>query len=90
MADKKGQIMNKQQFMQSGDYAKEHYEGLLIGSDIEQGCYNIGVQLGEDQVLIVDQSSDSHVRERIQNWAPQVQDIQRQHRVTNDLGNYLK
>lgn len=89
MSDQKGQIMSKQEFLSKGDYSKEHYEGLLISSDLAQGCYNIGVQLGEDQVMIIDQSNDSHVRERIQTWAPQIQQIQREHRVQNDPENYI-
>lgn len=77
MQDKKGRLMNKDEFIKSGLYAKEHYEGLLISSDTKQGCYNIGVQLDDNTVLVVDQAKESNVRERIQTWAPQIQEIQR-------------
>jgi len=85
-----GQIISKPEFMNNADYSKEQYEGLIVSSDLQQGCYNIGVQLGENQVLVVDQSTEADVREKIINtWAPQIQEIQRQHRgVNTDLQNY--
>lgn len=88
MQDKKGQIISKEEFLRYGSLAKEQYEGLLIGSDAQQNAYNIGVQLSENEVLIVDQSDESRVRERVQVWASQVQDIQRRHGVQQDLQNY--
>lgn len=88
MQDKKGEIISKREFLAHGSYAKEQYEGLLVSSDIQQGCYNIGVQLGEDRVLIVDQAREDNVRERIQSWAPQVHFIQKRHGVRSDLENY--
>ncbi|HHW61793.1 MAG TPA: hypothetical protein GX404_07800 [Syntrophomonadaceae bacterium] len=87
MQDKKGKIVSKEEFLRYGS-AKEQYEGLLIGSDAQQNAYNIGVQLSENEVLIVDQSDESRIRERIQLWASQVEEIQRQHGVQDDLGNY--
>lgn len=90
MPDKKGTFMSKKDFIKEGLYAKEQYEGLLVSSDMQQGCYNIGVQIAEDQVLVVDQAKESNVRERIQTWIPQVQTIQRQHNVKNNSGNYAK
>ncbi len=82
MEDKKGIIVNKDDFTNNSHYIKEHYEGLLIGSDIEQGGYNIGVQLDDHRILIVDQAKESNVRERIQVWGPQVQEIQKKHSTT--------
>ena len=90
MKDKKGQVMSKDSFLSGGLYSKEQYEGLLVSSDMEQVCYNIGVQLGEDRVLVVDQAMESNVRERIQTWVPQVQDIQNKYNVKNDLENYSR
>lgn len=90
MKDKKGQVMSKDSFLSGGMYSKEQYEGLLVSSDMEQGCYNIGVQLGEDQVLVVDQAKESNVRERIQTWVPQVQEIQKKYNVKNNLENYTQ
>lgn len=88
MQDKKGKIISKNEFLAHGIFAKEHYEGLLVSSDSKQDCYNIGVQLGEDRVLIVDQAREDNVRERIQTWIPQVQEIQKNHGVHGDLENY--
>ncbi len=88
MKAQEGKVMSKQEFLKGGLYSKEQYEGLLVSSDMEQGWYNIGVQLDENTVLVVDHSKDTHVRERIQNWAPQVEQIQREHKVKNSLENY--
>ncbi len=75
MSDKKGRIINKESLVNNSSFVKEQYEGLLVCSD-EQGFYNIGIQLNDNDVLIVDQAKETNVRERIQNWAAQVQDIQ--------------
>ncbi len=75
MSDKKGRIINKDSLVNNSAFVKEQYEGLLVCSD-EQGFYNIGIQLNDNDVLIVDQAKETNVRERIQNWAAQVQDIQ--------------
>jgi hypothetical protein len=90
MKDKKGQIMSKKEFMKNGSYnfTKEYDEGLLISADTDQSGYNIGVQLSEDQVLVVDQADESRVRERIQLWAPKVQEIQRDHQVQRAKPNF--
>lgn len=90
MHHKKDSIVSKQEFLKNGSYAKEEYEGLLVASDLEQNCYNIGVQLAEDKVLVVDQARDTDIADRLQNWVPQVQEIQRRYGVTNNLGNYSK
>ena len=90
MPNKRGTIMNKKDFIKDGLYAKEEYEGLIVSSDLQQGCYNLGVQLSEDQVLVVDQASDTNVSERIQTWVPQIQQIQRQHNVKNNSANYAR
>lgn len=90
MQDKRGKIVSKNEFLSQGSFAKEQYEGLLVSSDAKQDCYNIGVQLGEDKVLIVDHAHEGNVRERIQNWASQIQDIQKKHGVQGDLQNYSK
>lgn len=90
MQDKKGKIIKKNEFLSQGSFAKEQYEGLLVSADAKQDCYNIGVQLGEDKVLIVDQAREDNIRERIQSWIPQVQDIQKKHGVHGDLQNYSR
>jgi hypothetical protein len=90
MRAKRGSIVSKQDFIQDGLYAKEEYEGLLVSSDEQQNCYNLGVQLAEDSVLFVDQATDSNINEKLETWVPQIQTLQRQHNVTNNSGNYTK
>lgn len=87
MSDKKGRIIKKESLLNNSGYAKEQYEGLLVSSD-EQGFYTIGIQLNENDVLIVDQAKETNVRERIQNWAAQVEDIQRKYGRSEPLENY--
>ncbi len=88
MSDKKGRIINKNSLVNNSSFVKEQYEGLLVCSD-EQGFYNIGVQLNENDVLIVDQAKETNVRERIQNWAAQVEDIQKKYGSSGEsLENY--
>ncbi len=87
MSDKKGRIIKKESLLNNSGFAKEQYEGLLVSSD-EQGFYTIGIQLNENDVLIVDQAKETNVRERIQNWAAQVEDIQRKYGRSEPLENY--
>lgn len=87
MADIKGKILSKKEFMKDG-FTKEYDEGLLISANMDQSGYNIGVQLSEDEVLVVDQADEDRVRERIFAWAPKVQDIQREHNVKRDRPNF--
>lgn len=88
MRDTKGQILSRDEFISRGQYAKEQYEGLLVSSDEAQGCYNIGVELGNNRILVVDQARETNIRERIQVWAPQVQSIQKEYHAKNELHNY--
>lgn len=90
MRAKRGTIVSKQDFIKDGLYAKEEYEGLLVSSDQQQGCYNLGVQLAEDRVLVVDQANDSNISEKLKTWVPQIQTLQRQHNVKNNSGNYVQ
>lgn len=90
MKDKKGKVMSKDVFLQDGLYAKEEYEGLIVSTDMEQGCYNIGVEIGSDKVLVVDQVKDSEVHERVHSWVPHIQEIQRKYGSDNDLQNYTR
>jgi hypothetical protein len=50
MRAKRGSIVSKQDFLKDGLYAKEEYEGLLVSSDQQQGCYNLGVQLDDFKI----------------------------------------
>jgi len=84
----KGKVVSKTEFLRDGRWGKEQYEGLLVSADRSTGLYNIGVQLGENEVLVVDQTKADSIRERIQGWAPQINDIQRKHGVDMNLQNY--
>ena len=77
---KKGSIVDKQEFLAGGYYAKEQYEGLLVKADPRSGNLQIGVELDDDRVMVVDEATDRNIRERIQSWAPQVEEIRRRHR----------
>lgn len=88
MQVKRGTIVNKKAFIQGGLYANEEYEGLLVSSDLNEGCYNLGIQISEDQVLFVDQATDSNINEKLETWASQIQTLQRQHNVKSNSGNY--
>jgi hypothetical protein len=87
---KKGQIVSKKEFLAHGSYAKEQYEGLLVAADARQDCYNIGVQLDEDRVLVVEKTDPRYVRERIQAVVPQIYEIQKSHGAHIDLQNYTE
>ena len=89
MAVEKGQIISKNEFLKDGQYAKEQYEGLLVSSDVKNGHYNIGVQLDENQVLVVDHSNESQIRDKVLSWSSQIADIQRRHNAGNDSQNYI-
>ena len=64
MQEYKGKIMSKSEFLKNGEFGKEEYEGLLVASDTQKGIYNIGVELGEDKILLIEQADDSNVHER--------------------------
>lgn len=76
-------VMSKQDFLANDLFTREYYEGLLItmGSD---GNYQIGIQLDENKVVKVDSASPDQVRERVENWAMQVQDVKAEYRVRDD------
>lgn len=90
MQAKRGSVVSKQEFIKDGLYVKEEYEGLLVSSDLQQSCYNLGVQLAEDKVLFVDQATESNIHQKLETWVPQIQTIQRQHHVKNNSGNYAQ
>lgn len=89
MTIQKGQIINKKEFLKNGQYAKEEYEGLLVGSDVEQGRYNIGVQLDENQVVVVDFSNESQIKDKVLWWSSQIVGIQQRYNAGSDSQNYI-
>jgi len=90
MEVKKGDIISKKQFLEQGLYAKEEYEGLIVGSDRKQRCYNLGVQLDEERIMVVDQAREDEVEDKLRNWVPQIREIQRKHGASGELHNYSK
>lgn len=84
----KGKIMSKDAFLNDIPYTKEPYEGILVSADTKNNQYKIAVQLSETQVLLVDQVSDSEIKERLIEWIPRVNEIQMQYGVKNDPENY--
>ena len=87
---RKGDIVNKNIFLEKGLFAREEYEGLLVSSDTAQRCYNLGVQLDEDRIFIVDQVQEGNVEEKVRSWSGKIQEIQRAYGSGNDLQNYIK
>jgi len=87
MEIKKGDILNKEQFLNQDSYAKEEYEGLIVCSDQRKGCYNFGVQLDENRILVVDQVQEDEVEQKLSSWVPQIQQIQRRYSAGNDTQN---
>lgn len=83
-----GEIMSKEAFLANTPYAKEPYEGILVSADINNNQYKIGIQLSEDEVLLVDTVKDQQVQEYLRQWVPLVNEIQTRYGVNNDLENY--
>lgn len=75
----KGMIISKEEFIKDGEYAKEEYEGLLVSSDIKNGVYNIGVQIDEDNILLVDTVDEKEVHKKYHQLVPHIQEIQKEY-----------
>ena len=84
MDQTKGELMSKNTFLNNVSYTKEPYKGILVSADNNKNEYKIAVQIGENQVLMVDQVSEQEVVGRVEEWVPRINDIQRQYGVTND------
>lgn len=85
---KKGQIVSKEEFLKNSQYAKEEYEGLLVSADTQKKHYNIGVQLDENRIILVDQVPDHEVHHRIGQIVPHITELQRQYGSSGDMQNY--
>lgn len=66
-----GNLLNKDAFVKDGIYNTELSEGLIVAYDKDHGGYNIGLLLGEDKVVVVDQVSKENINERLMFWKPQ-------------------
>lgn len=87
---RKGDIVNKKSFLEKGLFAKEEYEGLLVSADTTQQCYNLGIQLDEDRILVVDQVKEGNVEEKVRSWSGKIPEIQKAYGAGNDLQNYIR
>jgi hypothetical protein len=87
MKKRLGPVMDKKDFMSEGIFDKEPNEGLLISARSD-GRLNIGIQLTEDKVLKVDEAYGEEVRDKIAQWAPQIQSIQKEWGSKPDTSSY--
>lgn len=83
-----GKIMSTGDFSSNHPDTQEPYQGILVSADTRNDQYKIAVKLSENQVMLVDQVSESEVHDRLREWAPRVDEIQKQNLVDNALGNY--
>jgi len=86
---RKGMIVSKNDFQRAGEFTKEEYEGLMVSSDTNSGFYNIGIQLDENQIVVVDQVRDTEVHNRLHDWVPRISQIQREYHTDMDMQNYV-
>lgn len=73
---RQGKVMSKGEFMQNSGYAKEEYEGLLVSLDTVSGLYNIGLEIGEDKVLLLAQADEEDIHQKYHELVPKVAEIQ--------------
>jgi hypothetical protein len=85
----KGQVVSKEEFLRNSQYAKEEWEGLLVSADTTKKHYNIGVQLDENRILLVDQVPDHEVHHRIHQLVPEITQLQRQHAPHQSLASTM-
>ncbi|MGE5454968.1 MAG: hypothetical protein ACM3O9_07200 [Methylocystaceae bacterium] len=75
------QMLSRENFLDNAEYVRQQYEHLLVAGYPEgQDEYLIGVELEDGRVLVVDSVTERNVRERIQNWAGQIEDIRSDYR----------
>ncbi|HBQ25941.1 MAG TPA: hypothetical protein DD791_06075 [Syntrophomonas sp.] len=67
-------IMSMDEF-KIGLLEKDRVPGLLIRSD-ENGYYNIGIQINDNEVIKVDSALEDNAMSRISYWSDKVEQIQ--------------
>ncbi|MEQ8174145.1 MAG: hypothetical protein ABRQ26_03665 [Syntrophomonadaceae bacterium] len=72
-----GSVMSREAFLRNSGYAKEEYEGLIVSADVDKGVYNIGIELDDGNILLVDKASDKQVHDRVHQWIPKIVEMQR-------------
>lgn len=73
----KGSVMSRDAFLRNSSYAKEEYEGLIVSADVDKRVYNIGIELDDGNILLVDQASDTQVHSKVHEWIPRIVEVQR-------------
>ncbi|SHG83716.1 hypothetical protein SAMN02745221_01084 [Thermosyntropha lipolytica DSM 11003] len=73
---RQGKIVSKEEFLQNSSYVKEEYEGLLVGADVASGIYNIGLEIGENKVLLLAQADEGSVHQKYHELVPRIAEIQ--------------
>lgn len=74
-------MVNRDSFLDNAQYIKQQYEHLLVAGYPEgHDEYLIGVELDDGRVLVVDSVTERNVRERVQNWAGQIENIRSDYR----------
>lgn len=72
-----GSVMSRDAFLRNSSYAKEEYEGLIVSADVDKRVYNIGIELNDGNILLVDQASDTQVHSKVNEWYPRITEVQR-------------
>lgn len=72
-----GSVLSREAFLKGGSYAKEEYEGLIVCADVDKRVYNIGIELDDGTILVVDQAKDNEVHKKVNEWFPRIVDVQR-------------
>lgn len=75
----KGMVMSRENFLESGLWSKEEYEGLLVSGSTDRDRYNIGIEIDDDLILVVDQVADKEVRQKVRSWSAEIANVQRQY-----------
>lgn len=75
----KGMVMSRENFLEHGLWSRQEYEGLIVSGEPERDRYNIGVEIEEDLILVVDQVQDHEVAQKVRTWSAEVPKIQRQY-----------
>lgn len=72
-----GAVMSRDAFLKNSGYTKEEYEGLIVSADVDKRVYNIGIELDDGNILLVDQASDTQVHSKVNEWYPRITEVQK-------------
>lgn len=74
-------IMSMREF-RIGLLEKNRINGLLVRSD-ENGYYNIGIQINDNEVVKVDSALEDNAMQKIQYWGERVEQVRSQYQHRN-------